>query len=133
MQSIDQIQTALRCGINAYKGVAEAWLGARASERKGCYPLKKPEDPTIMLVTIDAGTIQDERITIVTKRQERINVKFSCREYLSQSVEPTNLFLHKPLKDDEVGDLAVITFSPSARSPELVCEGLILSKFEISG
>ena len=133
MQSIDQIQTGLRCGINAFKGVAEAWLGARASERKGCYPLKKPDDPTIMLVTIDAGTIQDERITIVTKIQERINVKFSCREYLSQSVEPTNLFLHKPLKDDEVGDLAVITFSASARSPELVCEGLILSKFEISG
>ena len=129
MQSIDQIQTSLRYGVNAYKGVWEAW---QASERKGCYPLEKPEEPKVMLVTIDAGTIQNERITILTKRHESINVKFSCRENLSLSVEPTNLFLHKPLKDDEVGDLAVITFSRSARSPELVCEGLILSKFEIS-
>lgn len=129
LQSIDQIQTGLRYGINAYKGVWEAW---QASERKGCYPLEKPEDPEVMLVAIDAGTIQNERITIVTKRQESINVKFSCRENLSQTVEPTHLFLHKPLKVDEVGDLAVITFRPSARSPELVCEGLILSKFQMS-
>ena len=116
----------LRYGINAYKSVQDAWLGA--SERK--------EEPKIMLVAIVKGAIMNEMVTLSTKGHEDYYMKLNCRENLLLSVEPLDLYLHKPLEDDEVGDLAVIKFSPSPCGQEHVyaseCEGLILSKSQLS-
>ena len=126
----------LRYGLNAYKSVQEAWLGAMTRERDGCYLLEKPEESKIMLVAISEGAIQNERVTLFTKGHKCYDMKLNCRENLSLSVEALYLYLHKPLNDDEVGDLAVIKFSPSSSAQEQVyvaeCEGLILSKFQIS-
>ncbi|KAK2551218.1 hypothetical protein P5673_027982, partial [Acropora cervicornis] len=125
-QSIDQIQSALRYGINAYKSVKDACPGAVTGEGEGWYPLEKPEEPKIILVAIAEGAIQNERVTLFTKGHECLDMKLRCRENLSLSVEPSYLYLFKPLKDDEVGDLALIKCSPSANGQEQVCEGLIL-------
>ena len=134
LQSIDQIQSALRYGINAYKSVKDACPGAMTGEGEGegCYPLEKPEEPKIILVAIADGAIQSERVTLFTKGHECLEMKLTCRENLSLSVEPSYLYLYKPLQDDEVGDLALIKCSPSANGQEQVCEGLILSKFQLS-
>ena len=134
LQSIDQIQSALRYGINAYKSVKDACPGAMTGEGEGegCYPLEKPEEPKIILVAIADGAIQSERVTLFTKGHECLEMKLTCRENLSLSVEPSYLYLYKPLKDDEVGDLALIKCSPSANGQEQVGEGLILSKFQLS-
>ncbi|XP_015749767.1 PREDICTED: uncharacterized protein LOC107329600, partial [Acropora digitifera] len=130
IQTVDQIQMGLRYGMNAYKSVQDAWLGAMTSERKGCYPVEKPGEPKIMLVAIAEGAIMNERVTLFTKGHECYDLKLNCRENLSLSVEPIFLYLYKPLKDDEVGDLAVIKFSPSPSGQKQVyaaeCEGLIL-------
>ena len=126
----------LRYGINAYKSIKDAWLGAMTSERKGCYPLEKTEEAKIMLVAIAEGAIMNERVTLFTKGYECYDMKLSCRENLPLSVTPLYLYLHKPLEDYEVGDLAVIKFSPSPCGQEQVyaaeCEGLVLSKSQIS-
>ena len=123
MQSIDQIQQGLRYGINAYKGVKDACLGAMTGE------------PKIILVAIVEGALYDERVTLFTKGHECLDMKLNCRKDFYLSVDPY-LFLRKPLKDDEVGDLAVIKFSPFPSGQDKVyaaeCEGLILSKFQIS-
>ena len=134
MQSVEQIQSASRYGINAYKSVKDACPGAMTGdgEGEGCYPLEKPEEPKIILVAIAEGAIQNERVTLFTKGHECLDMKLRCRENLSLSVEPSYLYLFKPLKDDEVGDLALIKCSPSANGQEHVCEGLILSKFQMS-
>ena len=132
LQSIDQIQSALRYGINAYKSVKDACPGAVTGEGEGWYPLEKPEEPKIILVAIAEGAIQNERVTLFTKGHECLDMKLTCRENLSLSVEPSYLYLYKPLQDDEVGDLALIKCSPSANGQEQVCEGLILSKFQLS-
>ena len=99
MQSIDQIQQGLRYGINAYKGVKDARLGAMTGE------------PKIILVAIVEGALYDERVTLFTKGHECLDMKLNCRKDFYLSVDPY-LFLRKPLKDDEVGDLAVIEFRP---------------------
>ena len=132
MQSIVQIQSALRFGINAYKSVKDACPGAMTGDGEGCYPPEKPEEPKIILVAIAEGSIQNERVTLFTKGQECLDMKLTCRENLSLSVEPSYLYLFKPLEDDEVGDLALIKCSPSANGQEQVCEGLLLSKFQMS-
>ena len=123
MQSIDQIQQGLRYGINAYKGVKDANQGAMAGE------------PKIILVAIVEGALYDERITLFTKGHECFDMKLNCRKDFYLSVDPY-LFLRKPLEDDEVGDLAVIKSSPCPRGQDKghieECEGLILSKFQIS-
>lgn len=93
---------------------------------EGCYPPEKPEEPKIILVAIAEGAIQNERVTLFTKGQESLDMKLTCRENLSLSVEPSYLYLFKPLTDDEVGDLALIKCSPSANGQEQVCEGLLL-------
>lgn len=124
LQTVHQIQMGLRYGINAYKSVQDAWLGAMTSERK--------EEPKIMLVAIAEASIMNEMVTLFTKGHECLDMKLRCRENLSLSVEPSYLYLYKPLKDDEVGDLAVIKYSPSANEQKQVCEGLILSKFQMS-
>ena len=127
LQSIDQIQSALRYGTNAYKSVKDACPGAMTGEGEECYPL----EPKIILVAITEGAIQNERVTLFTKGHECLDMKLTCRENLSLSVEPSYLYLYKPLQDDEVGDLALIKCSPSANGQEQVCEGLILSKFQL--
>ena len=132
LQSIDQIQSALRYGINVYKSVKDACPGAMKGEGEGWYPLEKPEEPKIILVAIAEGAIQNERVTLFTKGHECLDMKLTCRENLSLSVEPSYLYLYKPLQDDEVGDLALIKCSPSANGQEQVCKGLILSKFQMS-
>lgn len=123
LQSIDQIQQGLRYGINAYKGVKDACLGAMTGE------------PKIILVAIVEVALYDERVTLFTKGHECLDMKLNCRKDFYLSVDPY-LFLRKPLKDDEVGDLAVIKFSPFPSGQDKVyaaeCEGLILSKFQIS-
>ena len=134
MQSVEEIQSASRYGINAFKSIKDACPGAMTGEGEGegCYPLEKPEEPKIILVAIAEGAIQNERVTLFTKGHECLDMKLTCRENLSLSVEPSCLYLYKPLKDDEVGDLALIKCSPSANGQEQVCEGLILSKFQMS-
>ena len=134
MQSVEQIQSASRYGINAYKSVKDACPGAMTGEGEGegCYPLEKPEEPKIILVAIAEVAIQNERVTLFTKGHECLDMKLTCRENLSLSVEPSYLYLYKPLKDDEVEDLALIKCSPSSNGQEQVCEGLILSKFQMS-
>lgn len=111
----------LRYGINVYQSVQDAWQGAMTSER---------EEPKIMLVTIVKGAIMNEMVTLSTKGHEDYHMKLNCRENLPLSVEPLDLYLHKPLEDDEVGDLAVIKLSPSPCGQEHVyapeCEGLLL-------
>ena len=98
LQSVDQIQMGLRYGLNGYKSVQDAWLGAMTRERDGCYPLEKPEESKIMLVAISEGAIQNERVTLFTKGHECYDMMLNCRENLSLSVEALYLYLHKTVE-----------------------------------
>ena len=74
LQTVDQIQMGLPYGMNAYKSVQDAWLGAMTSEK---------EEPKIMLVAIAEGAIMNERVTLFTKGHECYDLKLNCRENLS--------------------------------------------------
>ena len=138
LQNIDQIQMDLDYDVNAYRAITEACPDAKINEtKKMIYLDNQPDSPKIILVSLKYGVIKDERIIFVTKGGEHLNLKLNCRENLVLQTSCVYLQMSPLMNKEDVGDVAVIKFgtspcgSPSNPIFPAVCEGLILSKWDI--
>ena len=81
----------------------------------------------MFFIGIQAGTINDERVALVTVDKEKEVMPLKCRESLVSSTGPVHLQLERPwdVADDDVGGVAVVKYDEAGKT---TCEGLILSK-----
>ena len=109
--SVDAIQLKLDYGQSVFKSVKEACPGVVFCPKKGAYLDKKPENPRILLVSLNDGRIKNERIIFQTKEDEQtINLKLNCREHFTLSSRPIRLQIRDVQDKEDVGDIALIRF-----------------------
>ena len=124
----------LAYGQSAFRGIREAFPDAKIPYKgKGIYQNCPPSERSVALIGIKYGNIKNERISFVTKRGERLDLKLNCRDNLVMSTSPVQLQIRAVEDEDDVGDVALVRMGDSEcslRNPTYqgVCEGLILSK-----
>ena len=77
-----------------------------------------------------AGLTADDRVHIVTRLGEEINLKNrSCGDYKESGVRLVSLPVEEPSSDDDVGNVILVSFGrPTSQGKYLaVCEGILLN------
>lgn len=113
----------------AFAGIKDAFPLAKCN-KEGVISSEMP-NPSIAAIRMKTACIKNERIQFTTYQGEFVDLRLLCRENLTVSTSPVELFLRASVEDDALDDVALLKFQNRkgyATCHHAVCIGLILSK-----
>ena len=114
----------------AYRGISEAFPGAKIAP-KGIYQEWAKPCPPYALISVQAATTYDDRILAITLQDEQINLNNRSRgEHRPGSIDAKELPVRMPEHESDVGSVILVTFGEKTAQNnfEAICELILLQE-----
>ena len=102
MQDKDRIFLGLSCTDGAHRGIGNAFPNSKRIEKdryEGCTPKE-----TSYFISLKCGVVENDRISVITKLGELLNLKLNCRDDVILPLSPSTLELSHVEDNKDVVD-----------------------------